>query len=166
MAVRDESIEANQVIKGKAIDGVQVGELKKIPDERGCIYQMLRSDDKSFVSFGEIYFSIVNPGAIKGWHLHEKMSLNYAVIRGMIKLVLYDDRPASKTRGNLLELFIGDENYCRVTIPPKVWNGFKGISVFPSIVANCSTIPHDPKEIRRIDPFENSIPYDWNLKNG
>jgi dTDP-4-dehydrorhamnose 3,5-epimerase len=148
------------------IEGVIVKSLTKIPDERGCIYHMLRSDDQVFERFGEIYFSTIYPGVIKGWHLHKEMTLNYAVIQGMIKLVLYDDRAGSPTKGKLMEVFIGDENYCLVKIPPKIWNGFKGIGSKPAIVANCSTIPHDPDEIERLSPSSDKIPYDWSLKNG
>jgi dTDP-4-dehydrorhamnose 3,5-epimerase len=147
------------------IEGVIVKPLKKIPDERGCIFHMLRCDDLVFEKFGEIYFSLVYPGVVKGWHLHKEMTLNYAVIQGMIKLVLYDDRKYSPTNGNLMELFIGDKNYCLVKIPPKVWNGFKGIGDEPAIVANCATLPHDPNEIIKVDPFVNEIPYRWDLKN-
>ena len=150
----------------KIIKGVIIKPLKKIPDERGSIYHMLRCDDSVFEKFGEIYFSIVYPGVIKGWHLHEEMTLNYAVIQGMIKLVLYDDRENSPTKGNLMELFIGDENYCLVKIPPNIWNGFKGIGNRSAIIANCATLPHNPDEIKRISPFNKEIPYNWELKNG
>lgn len=148
------------------IDGVIIKTLRKIPDERGCIYHMLRSDDPDFEKFGEIYFSLVYPGAIKGWHRHREMTLNYAVIVGMIKLVIYDDRPSSPTKGNLVEFFIGEENYSMVKIPPGLWNGFKGIGNKQAIVANCSTHPHRPDEIERMDPFSPDIPYDWSLKHG
>ncbi len=149
-----------------SIEGVVVKPLRKIPDERGSIYHMLRCDDSLFEKFGEIYFSVAYPEVIKGWHLHQKMTLNYAVVQGMIKLALYDDRKDSKTQGNLIELFIGEENYSLVKIPPGIWNGFKNIGVNPAIVANCSTIPHDPHEITRKDPFTKEIPYDWSLKHG
>lgn len=147
------------------IDGVLVKPLKQIPDERGKIMHMLRADDPNFEKFGEIYFSVVYPGVIKGWHLHKAMTLNYAVVSGMIKLVLYDDRPTSPTRGQLQELFIGEDNYCLVRIPPGIWNGFKGIGTKPAIVANCATLPHDPDEIVRMDPFTDKIPYTWELKH-
>jgi dTDP-4-dehydrorhamnose 3,5-epimerase len=147
------------------IDGVMIHPLKQIPDERGKIMHMLRCDDPHFERFGEIYFSLVYPGVIKGWHLHKRMVLNYAVIVGMIKLVLYDDREGSPTRGELMELFVGEGNYVLVRIPPGVWNGFKGIGVTPAIVANCATEPHDPEEIVRMEPFTDKIPYDWALKH-
>lgn len=147
------------------IEGVHVSPLRRIADERGTILHMLRCDAPHFEKFGEIYFSTVYPGVIKGWHLHKEMVLNYAVPSGMIKLVLYDDRPDSPTRGELQELFVGDENYVLVRIPPHVWNGFKGIGMTPALVANCSTVPHSPDEIVRMDPFDARIPYDWALKH-
>ena len=126
---------------------------------------MLRCDDPHFEQFGEIYFSVVYPGAIKGWHLHKRMTLSYAVIFGAIKLVLYDVRENSPTLGRLQEIFIGESNYSLVRVPPGVWNGFKGIGTTQAIVANCASLPHDPDEIVRMDPFDGSIPYDWALKH-
>jgi len=153
-------------VKGNFIQGIFIKHLDKIPDERGAIYHMLRADDPIFEGFGEVYFSLVYPGVIKGWHLHKKMILNYAVIQGMIKLVLYDDRADSSTRGNLMEIFMGEENYLLVKIPKMIWNGFKGIGTKTAVVANCASLPHDPEEIIRLDPFSNKIPYDWSLKHG
>lgn len=147
------------------IEGVLVHPLKQICDERGKVMHMLRCDDDHFESFGEIYFSCVYPGVIKGWHLHTKMVLNYAVVSGNIKLVMYDERESSKTKGQVQEVFLGESNYSLVRIPAGVWNGFKGVGLEPAIVANCATIPHDPDEIKRLDPLENHIPYDWALKN-
>lgn len=147
------------------INGVRITPLRQIPDERGKIMHMMRNDMEGFAGFGEIYFSCVYPGAIKGWHIHKKMVLNYAVPHGHIKFVLYDDRPDSPTRGELQEVFMGPDNYCLVSVPPMVWNGFKGIGTEMAVVANCASIPHDPAEIDRMDPFDPSIPYDWTLKH-
>ena len=145
------------------IHGVKIIPLRQIVDERGKIMHMLRSDDDLFEQFGEIYFSQVYPQVIKGWHLHTKMTLNYAVVFGTIKLVLFDDRQDSPTKGVLQEIFLGEADYKLVKIPPNVWNGFKGLGTAPAIVANCATIP---QEIKRMDPFDKSIPYDWSLKHG
>lgn len=147
------------------IDGVVVRKLDIIADERGSVMHMLRADDPGFERFGEIYFSTVYPGAVKAWHLHRRMTLNYAVVSGMIKLVLFDPRPPSPSHGKVDEIFVGEQNYALVTIPPGVWNGFKGLGVKPAIVANCATDPHDPSEIVRVDPASGEIPYDWKLVN-
>ena len=148
------------------IHDVQVTPLRRIPDERGAVFHMLREDSPAFEHFGEIYFSTIYPGVVKGWHIHKRMTLNYAVPMGMIKLVCYDDRPDSSTRGDVQEFHVGELNYALVTIPPMVWNGFKGEGAAPALVANCATIAHDPTEIERLDPFDNDIPYDWSLRHG
>lgn len=143
------------------IHDVLVQPLRQIPDERGKIMHMLRASDPYFEKFGEIYFSTVYPGAVKGWHIHREMTLNYAVVFGIIKLVLYDERENSPSKGQLMELFVGEGNYCLVKVPPQIWNGFKGIGTTPAIVANCATMAHDPAEISRLDPHHNHIPYTW-----
>ena len=148
------------------IAGVKITPLQRIPDERGTIFHMLRADAPHFEKFGEIYFSSVYPGVVKAWHIHQRMTLNYAVPIGEIKLVLYDDRTDSGTRGQLMEVYLGERNYALVTVPPFVWNGFKGVGTKMALVANCATIPHDPTEMQRADPATNDIPYDWALKHG
>lgn len=147
------------------IEGVIVTPLKQIFDERGKVMHMMKETSPVFSKFGEIYFSCTYPGAIKAWHLHKQMTLNYAVVHGEIKCVLYDDRPGSKTRGVIEEYFMSPENYFLLTVPPLVWNGFKGIGDKTAIVANCATLPHDPDEIERKNAFDPSIPYDWNIKH-
>ena len=147
------------------IDGVQVTPLRRIPDERGTIYHMLRADDPHFVQFGEIYFTSVYAGVVKGWHKHRDMTLNYACIFGRVKLALYDDRPESATVGTLMEVFLGPDHYSLVTIAPGIWTGFKGMSEPFAIVANCCTHPHDPSRTTRLDPFDNDIPYDWGVRH-
>ena len=147
------------------IDGVQRIPLERIPDERGTILHMLKATDPHFVQFGEIYFSTVYPGVIKAWHRHGEMTLNYACVFGRVKLVLYDEREGSATRGTLMEVFLGPDDYSLVVIPPEVWNGFKGMSEPYAIVANCCTHPYDPSRSARLDPVDNHSPYDWNVRH-
>ncbi len=147
------------------IDGVILTPLRQIFDERGKVMHMLREDSPVFSRFGEIYFSCTHPGVVKAWHLHKAMTLNYAVIYGEIKFVLYDDRPESPTKGEVQELFISPENYLLVTVPPMIWNGFKCVGSTVSIVANCSTLPHSVDELQRRSPIDPSIPYDWALEH-
>jgi dTDP-4-dehydrorhamnose 3,5-epimerase len=138
--------------------------LRRIPDERGTVLHMLRRTDPHFLEFGEIYFSTVYQGVVKGWHRHREMTLNYACPFGRIKLVLFDDRDGSPTRGQIQEHFLGPDDYSLVVIPPGVWNGFKGLSEPFALVANCCTHPHDPARSERLDPRSNVIPYDWAVR--
>jgi dTDP-4-dehydrorhamnose 3,5-epimerase len=148
------------------ISGVVVRPLKRIKDSRGEVRHMLKRSDPSYTRFGEIYFSVVNPGWVKGWHIHTRMTLNYAIVSGKAQLVLYDARTRSKTRGKFQKFVLSLDNYFLVTIPPGVWNGFKGLGKEPAVVANCATHEHDFKEILRLDPFGTDIPYDWGKCKG
>ena len=148
------------------IDGVKVIPLRQIVDERGKIMHMLKATDPHFIEFGEIYFSCAWPGTVKAWHIHQSMTVNNAVLSGRAKLVMYDIRENSPTKGNLMEVFLGEDNHVLVQIPPGVWNGFKGMTDPCAIVANCCTHPHEPGADRtdRLDPFDNDIPYDWAVR--
>tara|TARA_Y100000589_G_scaffold329472_1_gene376133 strand:- start:2681 stop:3130 length:450 start_codon:yes stop_codon:yes gene_type:complete len=147
------------------IEGVIITPLKQFFDERGKVMHMMKNNSPQFKKFGEIYFSCTNPNAIKAWHLHKKMTLNYAVVSGSIKCVLYDDRSDSPTKGLIEEYFMSPEDYFLLTVPPLIWNGWKSIGNNISIVANCSDIPHDPDEIERKAIENSDIKYDWGIKH-
>ena len=143
------------------IEGVVVADRAQIVDDRGKVAHMLRADDPLFEKFGEVYFSWVNPGRVKAWHLHEVMTLNYACPHGEVVLVLYDQREGSPTFGNLSKVVLSPEHYHLVKVPPGVWNGFMGMAAYPSVVCNCASIPHDPREIVRVPYDDPMFPYDW-----
>tara|TARA_B100000575_G_scaffold231791_1_gene192977 strand:- start:881 stop:1321 length:441 start_codon:yes stop_codon:yes gene_type:complete len=145
------------------IDGVTITELDKIKDHRGTIFPMLRSDAKIFKSFGEIYFSTIFNNSIKAWHLHKKAILNYACIKGQVKLVLFDDRKDSKSYGEHAEYTLTPKNYFLITIPPYIWNGFIGLDKSESIVANCISLPHDESEMVRRKHNDKYFKYDWGV---
>lgn len=148
------------------IAGVRVKRLRVIPDERGRLMEILRSDDELFVRFGQLYMTTAHPGVVKGWHFHKKQVDNFAVVRGMIKLALYDRREDSPTRGEVNEFFLGEHNPQLVQIPVLVLHGFKAIGTAEAIVINCPTEVYDyaaPDEFR-VDPRSKEIPYDWSLQ--
>lgn len=147
------------------ISGVKIVPLRQIVDERGKIMHMLKATDPHFCKFGEIYFSCCWPGAIKAWHIHKTMQLNNAIISGRAKLVMYDMRDSSPTKGELQEVFLGEDNYVLVQIPPGIANGYKAYGDKMAIMANCASEPHSPDEIIRIDPFTKDIPYEWEIKH-
>ncbi len=146
------------------IGGVKIIPLKIFPDERGAIMHGVRNDN-ILNSFGEVYFSKIYHEAIKGWHVHETLILNYICVFGQVKLVLHDLREKSPTKGETQEIFMGMDNYCLVHIPPGIANGTKSLWAPFSIVANVASEPHDPtKKYKRIHPDDGLIKYDWQRK--
>lgn len=150
------------------IRGVAIKKLRVIPDERGRLMEILRSDDELFSKFGQVYVTTAYPGVVKGWHYHKKQTDHFAVISGMIKLVLYDGRKDSPTEGEINEFFLGEHNPTLVKIPQLVYHGFKCISEQEAICINIPTEVYDydkPDEFR-VDPHKNEIPYTWERRNG
>ncbi len=151
----------------KVIQGVKIKKLKVIPDERGRLMEMLRADDELFVKFGQVYLTAAYPGVVKGWHYHKKQYDNFVCVRGMMKVVLYDSREDSPTKGEVNEFFLGEQNPILVQIPPYVFHGFKCVSNHEAIIINTPSEPYhydDPDEFR-VPAHDPSIPYDWGRKD-
>lgn len=150
------------------IYGVIIKKLKVIPDERGRLMEILRCDDGFFEKFGQVYMTTAYPGVVKGWHYHKKQYDNIAVVRGMMKIVLYDSREESATFGEVNEIIAGIHNPVLVRIPPLVYHGFKCISEEEAIVINTPTEVYnynEPDEFR-LPAHTADIPYSWERKDG
>jgi len=147
------------------IDGLTAVALQELSDEYGAVLHMLRDDSPDFDKFGECYFSEILPGAVKAWKLHSEQTQNIAVPVGKIRLVIFDDREGSGTRGNIRTQELGRPNtYFRMKIPPGLWYGFKCISDVPALLVNCTDLPHDPAESERKHIDDRSIPFNWQLQ--
>ena len=148
------------------IEGVAVKPLRVIPDDRGRLMEIMRSDDPFFERFGQVYVTTAYPGVVKAWHRHRKQTDHIAVIFGMAKIGLYDDRENSPTRGKTMELYVGVHNPVLVRVPPGVWHGFQCISETECMFINIPTERYshsDPDEERA--PAHGKFPFDWERKD-
>src|SRR5206468_2986112 len=102
------------------IQGVVVRTLKQIHDERGYLMEMLRDDWPEFQRFAQSYVTIAYPGIVKGWHYHKKQTDHFVVVRGTAKVVCYDNRDRSPTKGKVNEFFPGERNPMLIQMPPTV----------------------------------------------
>jgi dTDP-4-dehydrorhamnose 3,5-epimerase len=151
-----------------AIDGVELKNLRVIPDERGWLMEILRCDDPQFRQFGQVYLSTAYPGVVKAWHYHKQQTDNFTCIRGMIKVALYDARKDSPTYRQLMELFIGEKKPALITVPPGIYHGFKAIGTETAFFISIPSLPYnyeDPDEFR-LPPDSPDIPYVWGLMPG
>lgn len=150
------------------IDGVIIKDLKVIPDERGLLMEMWRSDDPDFERFGQCYVTMVYPGVVKAWHYHRKQTDHFVCVGGMAKVVLHDDREGSPTRGETNEFVIGWQRQRMIVIPKGVYHGFTALGTEPAFIINIPDevyVYDEPDEFRR--PFDDpAIGYDWSVKNG
>lgn len=144
------------------IEGVKISKRYVFKDSRGEVKHIMKPTDDNFKMFGEVYSSSIKPGIIKGWSLHKKMTINYTVIRGSIKFVLFDSREGSKTINQKQEIVLDSSNYVSVSVPPLIWNGFQCIGIKKAYVINFTDYPHSKSEIIKMDPHEKDIiNYNW-----
>jgi len=150
------------------IEGVRTRKLRRIPDERGYLMEMLRSDWEEFQQCGQVYVTAVYPGVVKGWHFHKLQTDYFICVAGMAKVVLYDGREDSPTHGEVNEFFMGTQNPMLLVIPPGVMHGFKGISPEITLIVNVPTelYDYDEPDEYRLPAHTDKIPYDWARKDG
>jgi len=149
------------------IEGVKTKNLRMLSDERGWLTEILRSDEEIFEKFGQVYATAAYPDVVKAWHMHKKQADNLVCIKGSVKLVLYDGRKGSKTKGEINEFTIGEKNPLLIKVPPEVWHGFKAIGE-TAVIVNVPTELYDYKnpDEHRLPPDTDKVPYDWKLKPG
>ena len=150
------------------IEGVRTKNLKVVPDERGWLMELMRSDWDVFEKFGQVYLTTMYPGVVKAWHYHKKQTDHMICIKGMLKLVLYDARKSSSTYKEVNEIFFGERKPLLVKIPPLIYHGFKAIGGETAYDINVPTQPYNYKEPDefRLPPDTKQIPYDWGLAPG
>ena len=144
------------------IQDVLIMPLKILPAYGGNVMHMIRCDSPFFKQFGEVYFSWVHPGCIKGWKKHLRQTQHFVAPVGKIKLVLFDDRKDSKTSQQIQEIEMGNHHYHLVRVPKDIWYSFKALGNEPAMIANCTDIPHDPSESIHREISDSLIPYSWN----
>lgn len=153
---------------GRLIDGVAVRQARVIPDERGRLGEIMRADDPWFEKFGQVYFTTTYPGVVKAWHYHKKQTDHFYVVKGMVKIALYDDREGSLTNGVVNQIYLGEHCPGLVRIPPGVLHGWMCVSDCEAYIVNVVSEMYnysEPDEFRT-DPHDNHIPYDWARKDG
>lgn len=138
------------------IDQILITPLKRIHVVGGDVLHGMKYSDPGYAGFSEAYFSIIEAGAIKAWKRHVQMTLNLVVPLGEVLFVFIDDE--GRTRKEL----VGVNRYVRLTVPPSIWFGFKGLLSPTSMIMNVANIRHDQSEIQRKQLSE--LKYDWTLK--
>jgi len=150
-------------IPGRLIDGVKIKKLKVIPDGRGRLMEILRSDDEAFEKFGQVYMTTAYPGVVKAWHYHKLQSDNFTCVKGKVRFALYDPRENSPTYKMVNDFLISPDEPLLLHIPPVIYHGFKCVGDEEAIVINNVTMPYNHKnpDEYRVDAYDNDIPYDW-----
>lgn len=124
---------------------ILVTPLKRISTTGGDVLHFLKKTDNGFRGFGEAYFTMIQSGAIKAWKKHTIMHMNLVVPKGHVRFVFH--LPNDEDRFRVID--IGENPYARITVPPGIWFGFKGLDASDSLICNFADIVHDIRESER-----------------
>ena len=153
---------------GRVIAGVEARRAKVLTDERGRLGEIMRADDAWFEKFGQVYFTTTYPGVVKAWHYHRKQTDHFYVVKGTVKIALYDARDDSPTKGTVNEVYLGEHCPGLLRIPAGVQHGWMCVGQSQAYIVNIVSEMYDydnPDEFRT-DPHDNDIPYDWARRDG
>jgi len=153
---------------GRVIEGVDARRAKVLTDERGRLGEIMRADDAWFEKFGQVYFTTTYPGVVKAWHYHRKQTDHFYVVKGTVKIALYDGRENSSTKGTVNEVYLGEHCPGLLRIPAGVQHGWMCVGQSQAYIVNIVSEMYDydnPDEFRT-DPHDNDIPYDWARRDG
>ena len=131
--------------------------LPRIETNGGDVLHVMKSNDKGYADFGEAYISWVSAGTVKAWKRHTRMTMNLVVPVGQVRFVFRMINPGGADQFRVEE--IGVDRYARITVPPGIWFGFKGLHTHQSLVLNIANISHDPNEVERLAVAD--INYIW-----
>ena len=150
------------------IQGVKIKNLKVIKDQRGWLMEILRCDDEIFEKFGQVYITTAYPGVVKAWHFHKKQTDNFTCVYGKMRVVLYDAREDSPTKGEIMEFILDENNRILISVPPEVYHGFKAEGNETAYFLSIPNLPYNYKEPdeHRLPPDSKEIPYKWVLTLG
>ena len=150
------------------ISGVKVRKLRLVPDDRGWLMELLRTDWEEFEQFGQGYVTTCYPGVVKAWHYHKGQTDHFTCVSGVAKLALYDAREDSPTKGMVNEFYLGTLNPILVKIPRHVYHGFAAVGSETAMIVNFPTALYNyekPDEYRA--PYDDpAIPYKWEVTMG
>ncbi len=127
-----------------SLEHIRVTQLSRIETKGGDVLHAMKQSSPGFAGFGEAYFSWVEPGVVKAWKRHARMTMNLVVPIGNVRFVFFDQDTQSYR-----EETVGENNYARLTVPSNIWFGFQGLGSSPCLVLNMASIEHDPDEVAR-----------------
>ncbi len=143
------------------LEGMAFTSLKVMRDDRGAVFHMVKNQPVAEFSIGEVYFSQVNPGVVKGWKRHQRMTQNVSVPVGIVRFVIFDPRESSSTANQVCVIETGPNQYGRIKIPPGLVYSFGCLSSEPALIVNCADLAHEAQESEAFPLSTDWIPYRW-----
>ena len=150
-----------------AIHDVVVKKLTTHSDDRGYFREVVREDDNLLKHFGQSAITKSYPGVIKAFHWHNHQDAVWYVVDGMARVVLYDRREGSPTKGVTQVVYAGEDDAVVIFILSGLAIGYQVLGNKPVVLFYHVTQNYDPKapDEQRIAFDDPEIGFDWSIVN-
>ncbi|MGI8827775.1 MAG: dTDP-4-dehydrorhamnose 3,5-epimerase family protein [Chloroflexota bacterium] len=156
------------------IDGVRLIDLRHFSDEGGDFCELARFGPGGVVEglpgyhIAQISYSLMEPGAIKAWHVHQHQDdVWFAMPAERLLVGLLDVREASPTYRRTMRFVLGAGRARLLFIPRGVAHGAANLGARPASIVYLMNQTFDPDR-----PDEHRLPYDalgaafWSIHPG
>lgn len=145
------------------IEGVELRRLVTHGDGRGDLTVLFSRHYVPEATAPHVYLVNATAGSLRAWVYHRRQSDRLAFLNGTFRVVLYDLRPESPTKGGLNVLDVGADNPVQVTIPPFVAHAVQNRGSESAFFVNMPTNHYDPAnpDKARIRKDHPGIPYSF-----
>lgn len=128
-ATKDQArVTADGQILGSRIHDVGCIERPAIVTRNGLTNEVYRQDwPAAAAQVGQILFVSLRPAAVSAWHLHRAQTDHIFCTLGALKLVIYDPREDSITRGLVDVRLLHPARPQLIVIPPNLWHGLQNL---------------------------------------
>lgn len=146
------------------IEGVVIRHVKHVPKGNGSLVELYRRDwAVDGLPVDQVFQVTLVPGGISAWHAHQFTTDRLFVSHGLVRVVLYDARDGSSTRGVLNEFKLGTLQPALLVVPPKVWHGVQNIASECATVVNLvdRAYEYEDPDHWRVPEDSPDVPFAW-----
>lgn len=123
-----QTVAANGRMLRETIAGVQIHEMANIITRNGVTTEVVRPEwEIGHLAIHHMIHVTLRAHAISAWHCHHLQTDRIFVTDGMLRVVLFDDREGSPTKGRVDVFHLGRMRPATLLIPPFVWHGIQNL---------------------------------------
>jgi dTDP-4-dehydrorhamnose 3,5-epimerase len=168
LVAKHSAVDAEGALQQHLIDGLQFHAVRPVPHEDGTLAEMARvawpEVDQPIV---QVHLTTTYPGRTRAWGLHQRSTDRLFVVKGLVRIVVYDARKASPTFDMVNEFKVSERNPGLLVIPPNLYHGWKNIGVDEAFIVNMPSVQYDHEHPDALDLDYESlgaheiVPFRW-----
>ena len=139
-----------------------------MPHEDGHLTEVARADWPAIAApVVQVHITTTLPGRVRAWGLHQRSTDRLFVVKGLVRLAVFDGRDGSPTQGVVNDLLVSEMSPGLLVVPPNLYHGWKNIGEDEAVIINMPEKLYDYASPDALDlPWDGArarelIPFQW-----